>query len=63
MPVRSRSTPRTTASFALGRGCDGSAGFADGSVQFLSSSISPTTLKAIFTRNGGEKVDPSEFRR
>lgn len=29
---------------------------ADGSVRFIWSSIDPTVLKALFTRNGGEKV-------
>jgi hypothetical protein len=32
------------------------AGFADGSVRFIWSSISPADLKALFTRNGGETV-------
>ncbi len=35
------------------------AGFADGSVRFLSSSIDLKTLNALFTRNGGEAVDAS----
>ena len=30
------------------------AGFADGSVRFIASSIDPAVLKALFTRNGGE---------
>jgi hypothetical protein len=32
------------------------AGFADGSVGFINSSIDPTVLKSLFTRNGGEQV-------
>jgi type II secretory pathway pseudopilin PulG len=32
------------------------AGFADGSVRFIASSIDATVLKALFTRNGGEAV-------
>ena len=32
------------------------AGLADGSVQFVWSSVDPTVLKAFFTHNGGEKV-------
>ena len=32
------------------------AGFADGSVRFLKDSISPITLKALFTKAGGEVV-------
>jgi prepilin-type processing-associated H-X9-DG protein len=39
------------------------AGFADGSVRFLSSSIDPKTLNALFTRNGGEPVDPNMLNR
>ena len=35
------------------------AGFADGSVPFLSLTIDPKTLAALFTRNGGEAIDPS----
>jgi len=31
-------------------------GFADGSVRFLRSSISPEVLKGLFSRNGGENV-------
>ena len=33
------------------------AGLADGSVRFVWSSIDPAVLKALFTRNGGEKID------
>ena len=36
------------------------AGFADGSVRAIASSIDPATLKALFTRNGGELVRPPE---
>ena len=32
------------------------AGLADGSVQFVWSSVDPTALKAFFTHSGGEKV-------
>lgn len=32
------------------------AGFADGSVRFLSKAIKPDTLRAMFTRNGGEVI-------
>jgi hypothetical protein len=39
------------------------AGFADGSVRFLSLSIDPKTLTALFTRNGGEAVDPNMLNR
>ena len=37
------------------------AGFADGSVRFVWSSISPEDLKARFTRDGGEKVDTEAY--
>jgi len=36
------------------------AGFADGSVRFIASSIDQTVLKALFTRNGGEAIAPPE---
>ena len=39
------------------------AAFADGSVQFLPSSIDPKTLSALFTRNGGEPIDPKVLGR
>jgi hypothetical protein len=35
--------------------------FGDGSVHFLHASIRPATLQALFTRNGGEIVDPKDF--
>jgi prepilin-type processing-associated H-X9-DG protein len=38
-------------------------GFADGSVHFIRSSIKPETLKAMFTRNGGEVIDRNEIYR
>jgi hypothetical protein len=37
------------------------AGFADGSVHFISSSIEASVLKALFTRNGKEAVDPNKM--
>ena len=37
------------------------AAFADGAVRFLPSSIAPSMLEALATRNGGEAVDLSEF--
>jgi prepilin-type processing-associated H-X9-DG protein len=37
------------------------AGFADGSVRFLSETIDPETLKALFTRDGGEAIDFSRL--
>ena len=33
------------------------AGFADGSVRFLNETIDDDTLRALFTRNGGERID------
>ena len=36
--------------------------FADGSHHFLRAGISEATLRALITRNGGEKVDLSELR-
>jgi len=39
------------------------AGFADGSVRFLRSSISPKTLNLLFTRNDGKPVDWQEMDR
>jgi len=36
-------------------------GFADGSVKFLHETIAPATLKALFTRNGGEIVSNEAF--
>jgi len=38
------------------------AGFADGHVQAINSSISAKLLKALFTRNGGEQIDWSQVR-
>jgi prepilin-type processing-associated H-X9-DG protein len=35
--------------------------FADGSVRFLSTAIDPVTLRALLTRNGGERVSPDSF--
>jgi len=35
--------------------------FADGSVRFLMTIISPSTFKALITRNGGEDVHPDMF--
>jgi hypothetical protein len=37
------------------------AAFADGSVHFLKDSIDTETLKALFTRDGGEVIDRSKF--
>ena len=37
------------------------AGFADGSVRFISAMIDKETLKALFTRNGGEAIDANKF--
>ena len=39
------------------------AGMGDGSVRFIRSSINPKTLNALFTRDGGEFIDPSEIDR
>jgi hypothetical protein len=38
------------------------AAFCDGSVRFLAASIDRATLKALFTRNGGEVVDSSKLK-
>ena len=35
--------------------------FADGSVRFLKSSITPQTLSALLTRNGGEVIGPAAY--
>lgn len=35
--------------------------FADGSIRFLSEDLTPGTIRALLTPNGGEKVDPDEF--
>jgi prepilin-type processing-associated H-X9-DG protein len=35
--------------------------FADGSVRFLKQAISITTLAALVTRSGGEKIDPKDY--
>ncbi len=35
--------------------------FADGHTRFLSEDLSPETIRALLTRNGGEKVDADEF--
>jgi prepilin-type processing-associated H-X9-DG protein len=35
--------------------------FADGSVRFIKNSINPITLKALFTRDGGEVISSSSF--
>lgn len=37
------------------------AAFGDGSVHFLKDTIKPETLKALFTRAGGEFINPSEY--
>ncbi len=37
------------------------AGFADGSVRFISGTVSPDALKAAFTRDGGEGIDQQDF--
>jgi Protein of unknown function (DUF1559) len=37
------------------------AAFADGSVHFLKDTLNPDTLKALFTRDGGERIDRSEL--
>ena len=39
------------------------AGFADGSVRTISSTIDSAVLKALFTRNGGEVVDSYDLGR
>jgi hypothetical protein len=39
------------------------AGFTDGSVRFLPSSIDAKTVNALFTRNGGEQVDSNILNR
>lgn len=38
------------------------AAFADGSVRMISYGIDPKTLKALFTRDGGEVVDPADIK-
>jgi hypothetical protein len=38
------------------------AAFVDGSVRALSTSIDQKTLKALFTRDGGEVVDPDKVK-
>lgn len=35
--------------------------FADGHTRFVSEDVSPATIRALLTRNGGEEVDPDEF--
>jgi hypothetical protein len=35
--------------------------FSDGSVRFLSTAIEPATLRALLTRNGGERFSPESF--
>jgi prepilin-type processing-associated H-X9-DG protein len=46
----------------VGRHPDGTnCGFGDGSVHFLSKTIAPAVLKALFTRNGGETVSGDAF--
>jgi hypothetical protein len=35
--------------------------FADGSVRSLSPTVQPATLCALFTRNGGEVVNPKDY--
>jgi prepilin-type processing-associated H-X9-DG protein len=37
------------------------AAFADGHVQFISNSIDPQTLKALFTATGGEAIAPGQY--
>jgi len=38
------------------------AAFCDGHVQFIHAGVDPKTLKATFTRNGGEQVSPSDLK-
>jgi hypothetical protein len=38
------------------------AAFADGSVRMISYSINPKTLKALFTRDGGELIGPTDIK-
>jgi prepilin-type processing-associated H-X9-DG protein len=35
--------------------------FADGNVRVIPNTVSPTTLRALITRNGGEMVNPQDF--
>jgi prepilin-type processing-associated H-X9-DG protein len=37
--------------------------FADGSVRFLMDTINPVTLKALFSRDGGEVIGGDAFNR
>jgi prepilin-type processing-associated H-X9-DG protein len=37
------------------------AGFVDGSVRFIPEAIAPETLNALFTRDGGERIDRSDL--
>ena len=37
------------------------AAFGDGSVRFLKSTLKPETVKALFTRNGGEVIDDPNY--
>jgi hypothetical protein len=37
------------------------AGFADGSVRFISEKIAPATLRALFTKSGGEPINANSF--
>jgi hypothetical protein len=53
------SKPRLIVCYEIGRDPAFHACFADGSLRFIRSTADETTIRAIITRNGGEKVDLS----